>query len=610
MPPSIKYTRGSNNDGIELRRCMNGRRGGGTSHWMMAPLTLRLRVKSIAGLAGLNFLRSLLLKAIPKPCVHYLDVSCRDCGNFQALKKHKMYITKMKMNSCFWRHYNAVLSNASFYLHSLIIFILMTQFSSTSMGVSSFLQPSPSSGMLLPSHHPKIGLLLPRRGRRHKFMTVTNENVSILNRVSLTCRAHSPQYVPQHDFQEEEEWEEMVASFSFPGDYDENVDTVKDNVWGNSIRRAGSPVIQSRKEKGRIKGSVPKQRLEMPLQRFKSDPTIVADPPNVNDANGLSSLQSGHNSENNRTAHSSSEVTLMSSTRNADQQLTDHMQLLNEKFVSNNRSSDNDTAIKNKSARNDGNGCIIDSGVNESRLGAIPSDRRESKGTTELTMNRADGSSLNNATPSRQLQPSSGYRRKVDGPTTNFADKGFLKKNNNSNKAAFGTTDNLPTQATTVSGITNIENQTQTRRRRIPPEQISQIKSTINILDVIESYNLPQFVRTNSHTAKACCPFHDDHNPSMSVDGQRGLYKCFACGAGGDVFNFVREYDVIVAKKTNRGVEKMSYLRAVAYVAHEFGDASLVADWGIGLEGDGGKYKGMSKEVREKLTERERKKDR
>jgi DNA primase len=41
------------------------------------------------------------------------------------------------------------------------------------------------------------------------------------------------------------------------------------------------------------------------------------------------------------------------------------------------------------------------------------------------------------------------------------------------------------------------------------------------------------------------CPFHDDHDPSMNVNPVLGIYKCFVCGAGGDVFKFVMEHDHI-----------------------------------------------------------------
>jgi len=39
----------------------------------------------------------------------------------------------------------------------------------------------------------------------------------------------------------------------------------------------------------------------------------------------------------------------------------------------------------------------------------------------------------------------------------------------------------------------------------------------------------------------AVCPFHEEKTPSMSVDQARGLYHCFGCGKGGDVFTFVQE---------------------------------------------------------------------
>lgn len=37
----------------------------------------------------------------------------------------------------------------------------------------------------------------------------------------------------------------------------------------------------------------------------------------------------------------------------------------------------------------------------------------------------------------------------------------------------------------------------------------------------------------------ARCPFHEDHGPSLSIDGEQGLFHCFGCGAGGDVIRWV-----------------------------------------------------------------------
>lgn len=107
---------------------------------------------------------------------------------------------------------------------------------------------------------------------------------------------------------------------------------------------------------------------------------------------------------------------------------------------------------------------------------------------------------------------------------------------------------------------------------RISPEQLQLIKESADIVSVVESYGLPGFQRHGNNRAKALCPFHDDHNPSMSVDGQRGLYKCFACGAGGDVFNFVREYSALKSGKP------MTFYQAVRHVVDEYCDGSIKLD--------------------------------
>ncbi len=43
-------------------------------------------------------------------------------------------------------------------------------------------------------------------------------------------------------------------------------------------------------------------------------------------------------------------------------------------------------------------------------------------------------------------------------------------------------------------------------------------------------------------TLEAICPFHSDTKPSLKVNDTKGMYKCFACGAGGDAITFVKEY--------------------------------------------------------------------
>ena len=42
---------------------------------------------------------------------------------------------------------------------------------------------------------------------------------------------------------------------------------------------------------------------------------------------------------------------------------------------------------------------------------------------------------------------------------------------------------------------------------------------------------------------KGLCPFHDDKNPSMSVSPSKGIFKCFSCGKGGNVIQFIQEHE-------------------------------------------------------------------
>ena len=55
------------------------------------------------------------------------------------------------------------------------------------------------------------------------------------------------------------------------------------------------------------------------------------------------------------------------------------------------------------------------------------------------------------------------------------------------------------------------------------------------------------------------CPFHDDHSPSMSVSPEKQIYTCFSCGASGNVFTFVSDF------------EKISFSEAVKLLGEKVG---------------------------------------
>ncbi len=69
-----------------------------------------------------------------------------------------------------------------------------------------------------------------------------------------------------------------------------------------------------------------------------------------------------------------------------------------------------------------------------------------------------------------------------------------------------------------------------------------EIKRRIDIVELISQY-IP--VRRAGRRFKALCPFHQEKTPSLSVDPAAGLWHCFGCGAGGDLFSFLQQIEGI-----------------------------------------------------------------
>ena len=75
---------------------------------------------------------------------------------------------------------------------------------------------------------------------------------------------------------------------------------------------------------------------------------------------------------------------------------------------------------------------------------------------------------------------------------------------------------------------------------------INEIRSKVDIVDIISSY-LPLTQKGKNYFG--VCPFHDDTNPSMSVSRDKQIYKCFSCGASGNVYNFIMDYEHVSFKE-------------------------------------------------------------
>jgi DNA primase len=66
---------------------------------------------------------------------------------------------------------------------------------------------------------------------------------------------------------------------------------------------------------------------------------------------------------------------------------------------------------------------------------------------------------------------------------------------------------------------------------------VLEVQQANDIIDVISEH---VSLKKKGREMVGLCPFHDDHKPSMNVNSVKQIFKCFACGAGGDVFKFVQ----------------------------------------------------------------------
>ena len=87
-------------------------------------------------------------------------------------------------------------------------------------------------------------------------------------------------------------------------------------------------------------------------------------------------------------------------------------------------------------------------------------------------------------------------------------------------------------------------------------EVIEEVRSKNDIVDVISGYVKLQ--KKGSHYF-GLCPFHNEKSPSFSVSRLKQMYYCFGCGAGGNVFTFLMEY------------ENYSFSEALKYLADRAG---------------------------------------
>lgn len=69
-----------------------------------------------------------------------------------------------------------------------------------------------------------------------------------------------------------------------------------------------------------------------------------------------------------------------------------------------------------------------------------------------------------------------------------------------------------------------------------------QIKDQTDIVALIGEYLQ---ISPKSSNFVALCPFHDDKNPSLTINSEKKIWHCFGCGAGGDCFGFLAQIENI-----------------------------------------------------------------
>ena len=103
---------------------------------------------------------------------------------------------------------------------------------------------------------------------------------------------------------------------------------------------------------------------------------------------------------------------------------------------------------------------------------------------------------------------------------------------------------------------------------------VLEVQQASDIVDVIGEH---VSLKKKGREMVGLCPFHDDHKPSMNVNPVKQIFKCFACGAGGDVFKFVQMRENLtfpqaierLAERANIRIEKRQKPRAAKGQAAE-----------------------------------------
>lgn len=109
---------------------------------------------------------------------------------------------------------------------------------------------------------------------------------------------------------------------------------------------------------------------------------------------------------------------------------------------------------------------------------------------------------------------------------------------------------------------------------RIPENILNEIQDRCDIVEIISSY-IP--LKTAGRNFKAVCPFHHEKTPSFVVSPDKQIYHCFGCNSGGNVFNFIRQYEKIDFIETVKMLAQKTGVKLPERKAQDNEEDSLVS---------------------------------
>ena len=80
----------------------------------------------------------------------------------------------------------------------------------------------------------------------------------------------------------------------------------------------------------------------------------------------------------------------------------------------------------------------------------------------------------------------------------------------------------------------------------IPQEKIAEIQQASDIIQIISEH---VHLKQSGRNFTGLCPFHSEKTPSFTVNPEKKLFKCFGCGEGGTVFQFIMKQEGVILWK-------------------------------------------------------------